>query len=86
MAEPVISKICRKIDEIREKELRRAYEKLKETDEWKKEVIERFSRELVDRMLQTPMEKLRNAALNHDNALLFTAEKLFGTNIEKEKK
>lgn len=83
MAEPVISKICRKIEEIRKKELKRAFRKIKETDEKKKFVIERFSKELMERMLQIPMEQLREAALNSDNEILSTAKKLFGIKAKR---
>jgi len=85
MAEPVISRICMRIEEIRKKELKRAFGKMKETDERKKLVIERFSKELAERMLQIPMDQLRKAALNNDNDLLSTAEKLFGLKAEKRK-
>jgi len=84
MAEPVISKISMKIEEIRRSELRRALRKMKETDQRKKSVIERFSKELAERMLQIPMDQLRKAALNNDNKLLSTAEKLFGIKGEKQ--
>ena len=85
MAEPVISKICARFEEIRKKELKRAFGKMKETDEGKKLVVERFSKELVERMLQTPMDQLREAAFNNDNALFSTTEKLFGIKAEKRK-
>ena len=84
IAEPVVSKICRRVDEIRRKELKRAFGKIKETDERKKMVIERFSRELAERMLQIPLERLREAALNGDSELLTKAEKLFGVKAEKD--
>jgi glutamyl-tRNA reductase len=57
---------------------------MKETDERKRLVIERFSRELVERMLQTPIGQLREAVLNNDNELLNIAEKLFGITHEKQ--
>jgi glutamyl-tRNA reductase len=84
MAEPIISKICGKIEEIRKREIKRAFGKMKETDERKRLVIERFSRELVERMLQTPIGQLREAVLNNDNELLNIAEKLFGITHEKQ--
>lgn len=84
IAEPVVSKICRRVDEIRRKELKRAFGKIKETDERKKMVIERFSRELAERMLRIPLERLREAALNGDSELLTKAEKLFGVKAEKD--
>lgn len=85
MAEPVISKICARFEKIRKKELKRAFGKMKETDEGKKLVVERFSKELVERMLQFPMDQLREAALTNDNALFSTTEKLFGIKAEKRK-
>lgn len=84
MVEPLISKICRKMDKIREKELKRVFGKIKEENERKRVVIERFSRELVERMLQVPLEKLREAVLNNDDELLYAAKKLFGIRVEKE--
>jgi glutamyl-tRNA reductase len=84
MAEPLISRICGEIEEIRRRELKRAFGKMKETDERKKMVVERFSREFAERILQFPIEQLREAALNNDNELLSTAEKLFGVKIERK--
>jgi len=84
MAEPVISNICRKIEKIRKSELKRVFGKMKETDERKKLVIERFSKELAERMLQIPLDQLREAALNNNNELLSTAEKLFGVKTKQE--
>jgi len=83
IAEPVISKICSRIEEIRRRELKRAFGKLKETDESERLVIERFSKELAERMLQVPVDRLRKAALSNDSELLSTAEKLFGVKAEK---
>jgi glutamyl-tRNA reductase len=84
MAAPLISRICGKIEETRRRELKRAFGKMKETDERKKMVVERFSKELAERILQFPIEQLREAALNNDNELLSTAEKLFGVKVEKK--
>jgi glutamyl-tRNA reductase len=83
MAEPVISKICGKIEEIRKREIKRAFGKMKETDERKRLVIERFSRELIERMLQIPIGQLREAVLNNNSEFLNIAEKLFGITHEK---
>lgn len=84
MAAPLISRICGKIEETRRRELKRAFGKMKETNERKKMVVERFSKELAERILQFPIEQLREAALNNDNELLSTAEKLFGVKVEKQ--
>lgn len=83
MAEPLISKIYREIEEIRKRELKRAFNKMKGADEREKLVVERFSEELVERMLRVPLEQLREAALNNDSELLLIAEKMFGVKPEK---
>lgn len=75
--EPVINEIYRKIESIRRRELERAASKLGETDAKKLAVLDRFSRELVERVLQTPIEQLREMTLDENNALLLAVEKLF---------
>lgn len=77
VAEPLISEICRKLEDIRKKELYRAVRKLGESDEKKLVILERFSRELVERILQMPIQQLRKAALNGNGELLAMAEELF---------
>jgi glutamyl-tRNA reductase len=76
-AAPLISEILRKFEEIRQKELARARRKLGESDEKKLLVLERFSRELIERVAQTPIEQLRRAALNGNGELLGAAEQIF---------
>jgi glutamyl-tRNA reductase len=77
LIQPLISEIYRRVDGIRQKELKRALSKMAESDERKMKVLDRFSRELVERILQAPIDELREAALNNDNGLLSAAEKLF---------
>jgi len=77
LVQPLISEIYKRVDGIRQKELKRAMSKLAESDEKRMGVLDRFSRELVERVLQLPIEQLREAALNNDNGLLAAAEKLF---------
>jgi len=81
--EPLISEICRKIEVIRQRELGRAVRKMGESDKKKLLVMDRFSRELVERILQVPIEQLRGAALNSDRLLLSAAEELFGIKAGK---
>jgi glutamyl-tRNA reductase len=76
---PLISEIYQKFDEIRQKELARAIRKLGESDERKLTILERFSRELIERVAQIPIEQLRNAALSSNGELLSAAEKIFQT-------
>jgi len=77
-AEPLISEICRKIEAVRKRELERAIRKIGEVDERKLMIIDRFSRELVERILQEPIEQLREAALKNNGSLLSAARELFG--------
>jgi glutamyl-tRNA reductase len=79
VAQPLIIEICRKFEEIRKRELERAIRKMGEIDERKLAIIDRFSRELVERVAQIPIEQLRNAALNRNGELLSVAEQLFQT-------
>jgi len=74
---PLISEIYRRVDGIRRRELERALSKMGESNAKKVSVLDRFSRELVERVLQLPIDHLREAALNNDNDLLLAVEKLF---------
>ena len=76
--EPMISEIWRRVEEIRRRELDRAVRKMGESDERKLMILDRFSRELVERVLQAPIERLREAALEDDGSLLSAAEEIFG--------
>jgi glutamyl-tRNA reductase len=84
--EPLISEICRKIDAVRRRELERAIRKMGESDKRKLMVMDKFSRELVERILQKPLKQLREAALRNNNSLLSAAEELFGIKKEKGEK
>jgi glutamyl-tRNA reductase len=79
VAQPLISEIFRKFETVRQKELKRAIRKMGESDERKLIVMERFSKELVERVAQIPVEQLRKAALNNNNELLSAAKKIFHT-------
>jgi glutamyl-tRNA reductase len=79
VAQPLISEICRRFEEIRLKELTRAIRKIGELDKEKLAIIDRFSRELIERVAQIPIEQLRKAALSSDDGLLEAAERLFQT-------
>jgi glutamyl-tRNA reductase len=84
VAQPLIDNICRRLEEIRQKELKRAIRKMGESDEKKLAVIDRFSRELVERVAQVPLNKLREAALNGDRELITAAEQLFQIEMKLE--
>jgi glutamyl-tRNA reductase len=51
--------------------------KIGEKDERKLQVLERFSRELMERILQIPVDQLKRAALDSDDGLVAAAQKLF---------
>jgi glutamyl-tRNA reductase len=84
--EPMVSEIYRNAEAIRQKELGRAVRKMGEKDERKIMIMDRFSRELVERILQVPIEQLREAALKNNSSLLSAAEELFGLKAEKGEK
>jgi glutamyl-tRNA reductase len=84
--EPMVSEIYRNAEAIRQRELGRAVRKMGEKDERKIMIMERFSRELVERILQVPIEQLREAALKNNSSLLSAAEELFGLKAEKGEK
>ena len=84
--EPMISEIYRKIEAIRQRELGRAIRKMGEADKKKLMVMDRFSKELVERILQIPIEQLRDAALKNNGSLLAAAEELFGIKTGKGEK
>lgn len=77
LAEPLVSALCRRVDRIREKELRKALRMARDLNGEQRSVIENLTKELAERILQLPIENLRKAALNKDAALLSVAKKLF---------
>jgi glutamyl-tRNA reductase len=83
LAEPLITAICRKFEEIRKKEFMRAIRKIGESDEKKLIILERFSRELTERIAQIPIEQLRAAALSNNGDFLSFAEKIFQIKTEE---
>ena len=84
MIEPFISEIFRWVESVRQKELKRALSKMSEQNEKRVGIMDRFSRELVERILQTPIDQLRQAALNNDDNLLAAAKELFKTKQAKD--
>jgi glutamyl-tRNA reductase len=77
LVEPLISQIFKRAEEIRQKELKRALNKMTLQEQKEMAVIDRFSKELVERILQTPIDQLRQSALKNDGTLLLAFEKLF---------
>jgi glutamyl-tRNA reductase len=77
LIQPLISEIYRRAESVRQHELKRALSKMAERDERRIGILDRFSRELVERILQVPIDKLRQAASNSDENLLSSAKELF---------
>jgi len=80
VSEPTVTSLFQKAEEIRMREATKAFRKLKGVDEKQRLIIETLTKVLVERILQTPLETLRLAALNGDNRLLDAAEKIFNLN------
>jgi glutamyl-tRNA reductase len=79
-AEPLISEMMRKFEEIRLKEISRAIRKMAESDEKKLMILDRFSRELIERVTLDTVLQLRKAAIAGDEELLQVAAQLFKIN------
>ena len=81
-AEPIISSLCRKVEKIRCNELSKALRRINEINDEQRLVIENLTKELAERILQSPIEKLRNAPLNGDKTLLLAVNSLFGLKVK----
>ena len=84
MIQPLIDEIFRGLETIRRNELKRALSKMAERDEKRVEILDRFSRELMERVLQTPINQLKQAASNSDDSILSAARKLFNVKQAKD--
>jgi len=84
VAEPTITDLCRKMERIRVKEISKALRMIRGISDDQRTIIEDLTRELTERILQFPIESLKNAALNGDDWLLSAAQKLF--NLETNRK
>ena len=76
-AEPLVSDIYRRADEIREQELGKAFSMLKLTGS-EEEVVKNMIISLVDRLLDQTVVRLRRAAERRDGRLLTVAGQIFG--------
>lgn len=86
VAEPTISSLCRKMEKIRAKELSKALRMIRDISDDQRLVIENLTRELTERILQLPIENLRDAALNDDNSLVSAVDKLFNLEGKNRKR
>ena len=81
-AEPIISVLCRKMEDIRRTELSKALHMINGISENHRLIIEDLTKELVEKILQIPIENLRNSTLNGEKELLFAANSLFSLNVK----
>jgi len=77
LAEPLVSSLCMRVEDIRGNELQKALRMVRNLNEEQKLVIENLTKELAERILQLPIENMRKAALNRDSTTLSAARKLF---------
>ena len=77
LVEPLVSAIYRSLEAVRRREFDRAVRKMGESDVRKRLVVERFSKELVERIMRVPTEELKRAALDGEGELLSAAGRLF---------
>lgn len=82
--EPTISGLCREVEKIRVRELSKALHAIHGISDDQRVVIENLTKELAERILQLPINNLREAALNDDNSLLSAANRLFSLKDEQE--
>jgi glutamyl-tRNA reductase len=75
-AEPIISDVYHRAEEIRIEELSKAVSKLNPTSE-QREILEYMSQRIVEKVLSGPVMNLRRAAEKGDAGLLTVAGQLF---------
>jgi len=79
-AEPIISAMCGRAEEIRRKELKKALKMLGKLDAKQRKVIEDLTHKLTERILYPPIIKLRKAATSGDVNKVSIAQELFDLN------
>jgi glutamyl-tRNA reductase len=82
-AEPIITNLCRKMEDIRRVEFSKAIHMLNGINEDQSIVIENLTKQLVEKILQIPIEKLRNSTLNGEKELLLAASSLFSLKVKE---
>jgi glutamyl-tRNA reductase len=83
VAEPTISNLCKKMEKIRRVETSKAFKMINGIDEDQRQIIDDLTRALVEKILQSPIENLRNATLNGESQLLLAANSLFNLKSKK---
>ncbi|OGD54149.1 glutamyl-tRNA reductase [Candidatus Bathyarchaeota archaeon RBG_13_38_9] len=76
--ESLISQICGQTEEIRKTELMKAFKLLGETDKGQRQILEKLTRVIVDKVLQKPVINLRKAAESGDTEIREIIRMIFG--------
>jgi len=80
LSEPVISSLCNEVENIRRKELEKAYKMIGDLNEQSRLIINDLTQILVKRILYQPIINLRKAAINNNLNLIKNTQKLFNLN------
>jgi glutamyl-tRNA reductase len=70
------------MEDIRRTELSKALHMINGISENHRLIIEDLTKELVEKILQLPIENLRNSTLNGEKELLLAANSLFSLNVK----
>ena len=76
-AEPLVTDVFKSIENIREKELKKALQMLGEKDEKKIKIIEELTKAVVESIVTTPMNNIRKASEQGQPNIIELASKLF---------
>ena len=76
-AEPLVKEVFKNIENLREKELRKALHMLDEKDEKKIKIIDELTKAVVESIVSTPMNNIRKASEQEKSDLVNLATKLF---------
>jgi len=76
-AEPLVKDVFKKIEYLREKELKKALQMLDEKDEKKIRIIDELTKAVVESIVSTPMNNIRKASEQGNPDVVELASKLF---------
>ena len=76
-AEPLVKRVFKNIDSLREKELQKALQMLDEKDEKKIKIIDELTKAVVESIVSTPMNNIRKASEQGNPDIVELATKLF---------
>lgn len=83
-AEPIISALLHKAEEVRQKEIKHAMRLIGELTANQQKVIDDLTFILIERILHYPIKNLRKAAANGDENIISVVQKLFNLNLSLE--